>query len=170
MKKFFSAILVFALMLFAIPTITYAADGFVDANSPYFEGETDVSYRIYSSYYVSIPTSIDSSYGTGEISVTMDNIEDGYHIKVSITNLNESGKLAITSETGNTAYLNVLRDSGLYNVYSDGIVTNFYPADYPNGGTATTNISFDTGGEYFKPGTYHGTICFRVECIPDSTN
>lgn len=165
MKKFLSIFTMLAVLMTTTPAL--ASDMLVNTSQGDFIGQTDISYRVYSSYYVSIPTSINADDTYGEISVSMANVESGYHVSVYITNLTETGKITVTSESGNTGYLQVTRDNGLYNVGTDGLVTEFYQSDYTDGGIATTNIGFDSAGELMKPGLYNGTVCFRIECRQD---
>lgn len=171
MKKFFTILLAAALMLVALPTVAFAEDygEYVEADKSNFEGQTTVDYHAYSSYYVSIPTSISEYDTSGTVSVTMDNIEYGHHIEVYITNLDENGFLTVTSDNGYNGLLSVLYDDGLHTADSSGLIGTFYPESYNNTGAASTNISLDKAmmGN-FKAGTYHGVICFRVECVPDT--
>lgn len=167
MKKILAVITSFALLLCAFPAVAYASDYSEYVEQGNFEGTTDVEYHVYSSYYVTIPTSINSYNNSGVVSVTMDNIESGYHIEVYITNLNDEGMLPVYSNTGQSGALSVLYDGGLRTAFSDGLIGTFYPADYDYSGTASTEISFEKGYTT-KAGTYYGTMCFRVECAQDS--
>lgn len=171
MKKIFTTVLAIILMLSISPTTVQAAEysEYVEADKNNFEGQTDIDYRVYSSYYVTIPTRISEYDSSGTVSVTMDNIEQGYHIEIYITNLDSEGCLTVSSDNGNTGKLNVLHDNGLYTVYEDGLVTKFYPGSYGYAGTASTDISFANAmSGNTKAGTYHGTVCFRIECVPDT--
>lgn len=169
MKKFLSSILTIALL--AASSVTAKADEYseyVETNRGNFVGETSLDYHVYSSYYVTIPTSIGEYDTSGNIAVTMDNIEQGHHVEIYITNLDSEGYLTVTSDNGNTGKLNVLHDNGLYTVQPDGLVNKLYPGSYTDTGVANTDISFDKSMDSnTKAGTYHGTVCFRVECLPD---
>lgn len=170
MRKLIASILA-ATLLIATSTFGVSADDYseyIEAETGYFTGQTSIDYHIYSSYYVTIPTSIGEYDTSGTITVTMNSIEDSHHIEVYITNLDSDGLLEVTSDSGNIEKLNVLHDDGLYTVQNDGLVKEFYPADYQVEANATTNISFAKSGMgNNKAGTYHGTVCFRVECLPD---
>lgn len=171
MKKFLAMILAAMLSMTAFGMTAHAEDysQYVESENSNFEGQTSIDYHAYSTYSVTIPTSISQYDASGTVSVTMDNIESGYHIEVHITNLNESGELTVTSDSGNTGVLAVLYSGGLYTADSTGLIGSFYPADYNYEGSASTDISFDKGTSgALKAGTYHGTVCFRVECVPDT--
>lgn len=171
MKKLLSGILTAVLFtsLFATTAFAEGQSEYVDSTRNSFEGQTSIDYHAYSSYYVTIPTNISEYDSYGDVSVTMDNIESGYHVSVYITNLDDSGFLKVTSDRGDTGKLSVLYDNGLYTADSSGLIGEFYPEKYNYSGTASTNISFDRAmAETFKAGMYHGIVCFRVECIPDA--
>lgn len=170
MRKFIASLLAATLIIVA-STFGVSADEYseyIEAETGCFTGQTSIDYHIYSSYYVTIPTSIGEYDTSGTITVSMNNIEDNHHIEVYITNLDSDGLLEVTSDSGHTEKLNVLHDDGLYTVQNDGLVKEFYPADYQAETNATTNISFAKSGMgNNKAGTYHGMVCFRVECLPD---
>lgn len=171
MKKIFTVLFAIMLLLNISPLTAFAEEyrEYVEADQNSFEGQTTIDYHAYSSYYVSIPTNISEYDSYGTIAVTMDNIEDGHHIEVYITNLDENGLLTVTSDNGNTGQLSVLYDNGLYTANSDGLIGEFYPETYNYTGCASTNIAFDKAMmDNFKAGTYHGVICFRVECVSNT--
>lgn len=170
MRKLLTLILIVAVATITSPASILAEDysEYVESTSGNFEGQTAVDYHVYSSYSVTIPTSISEYESSGTVSVTMGNIESGYHVEVYITNLDSDGGLAVTSDSGNTGTLSVLYDSGLRTADSTGLIGSFYPADYNYEGSASTDISFDKGASTLKAGTYHGTVCFRVECVSDT--
>jgi len=119
-----------------------------------FTAETEVSYQEYSSFYVTIPTSV-SADGTGEISVDLSNVEQGYCVSVYATNLDENGKLDVVSQYGDNGKLTVLSNGSA--VQSDGLLAKL------NGDTSNTYFSVaNDGGTVTRPGLYTGTIAFRV--------
>ena len=148
------------LALFLITTVVNAQEGYVDQYSGDFFGDTEVTYREYSTFYVTIPTSM--SVGTaGDISVILDNIEEGYHVAVGITNMDETGKLPIQSSKGDTGSLYVYRDDQTV-VNADGFITNFYPGT----DMGTTSITLQAADQ-MRAGTYSGVISFRVALEAD---
>lgn len=101
MKKIFTVLFAIMLLLNMSPLTAFAEEyrEYVEADQNSFEGQTTIDYHAYSSYYVSIPTNISEYDLYGTIAVTMDNIEDGHHIEVYITNLDENGLLTVTYVT-----------------------------------------------------------------------
>ena len=152
--------------LLAFSSLAYAQEGYVDAMTGEFYGNSQVSFREYSSFYVTIPISI-SPDCPGDVTVTMDHVEDGYHVSVYLTNLDENGCITVESEAGNTGKLSVMHSGGLYNVNANGYVTSFYPANYIDGASAVIDISVASFGERMKPGTYTGILGFRIACEND---
>lgn len=173
MKKLLCFVLVF-IMTVSMFAVTASADSFVDSETtPDFTGETEIAYRAYSTYYVTIPTTV----GVGEsctISVSMGNIESGYHINVYVTN-SDSGKIVVYSDNYDenkvTGKLSILHDDTIFTGDNDGLLTSYYPEGYGEYDSASTTLTFekalDAMTEPFKPGSYHGTVCFKVECVKD---
>lgn len=148
--------IVIAAMMMICPV--FANDGYVYENSGEdFLCDTEVSYQAYSSFYVTIPTSIGLN-ESGRITATTGNLEEGRHIAVYATNLDESGKLDVTNQYGDSAKLLVF--SGNEIVGSTGFITSFYPGGGLTEGS--TIFSVDTDGSGMKPGLYSGIIAFRV--------
>lgn len=173
MKKIVCILIALMLVFASLPAF---ADGeYADASTGGYYGETEFDYHVYSYYYVTIPTHVDAG-GTGTLSVSMDYIEDGYHIEAYVTNLDNDGCLTIYSDnydTNNiTGKLGVVKylsdDMTTASVGETGLIGEFYPNDYAQNTSASVRIGFrNCAGENLLPGGYHGVICFRVECMPD---
>ena len=173
MKKILVVLMV--LVLLASTSVVANAETFVDSTQGSFVGETEFDYHVYSYFFVTIPTHIDAG-SYGEFAVTMDYIEDGYHIDAYITNLDENGYVTVYSDNYNTnnvtAKIAVVKDVGdeLHecNVGADGLFGTYYPTDYSPNQLASTNIGFTNAMvDNILPGGYHGVLCFRVECTHD---
>lgn len=174
MKKFLCVLL--TLILICVPmSIVANAEEFVDSAESNYEGQTDFDYHVYSYYFVTIPTHIDAD-SYGELSVTMGYIENGYHIEAYVSNVDEQGLITVYADDYNTSNVtakvgvikDVLAETGSITIDSSGLIGMFYPADYGQYDFATTTIGFTKAmGDNILPGVYHGTICFRIECMPD---
>ena len=159
MKKIFITLLT-ALLL--VTTVSAEDMIFLDSGEEYY-GETEVTYQEYSSFYVSIPTQI-SDMMDGEVSVTLDHIEEGYHVGVYATNLDDYGYVPISS--GN--------DSGKMRLYGgdrtvggDGFIGRLNQAN--NGDVGVIKLSVSPASDHkLKPGIYTGSISFRICCEVDS--
>ena len=128
-----------------------------------FFGDSPVSFREYSSFYVTLPIMIEPDV-TSELSVTMDSIEDGYHVEVYATNLDGEGLVTVTSGN-NTGKLALVKDNGSVNVDGSGFIASFSPEIYTD--VAITNLTVMRTGERLKPGVYTGSVSFRVSCVKD---
>ena len=171
-RKLFALIFAVSLLFssanaFAEDIIFDTQEGFVDETQEAFYGDTNVSYRVYSSFYVTIPTSITPENCSGDITVDMCNVEEGYHIDVYATNLRQGGVFAVQATNGNTGDLHLTKDYGNEIVSESGWIASFYPADYIDNPIATANIGVDASGELLKPGLYSGTVSFRIACVQD---
>ena len=169
-RKLVAIVSSIALLFTFTPPTAFAQEGFVDSSMDAFYGDTEVSYRVYSSFYVTIPASISMDNPTGVISVTMDNIESGYHVSVYATNLDAEGKFEVVSNNGDTGKMFVTKDNGASTIDASGFIESFYPDRFieGEGALATTYIQVTPDGQAFKPGTYTGTLSFRIACEQDS--
>lgn len=174
MKKFLCALLTVLLVCVPMSMVAHA-ETYVDSEYGNYEGQSEFDYHAYSHYFVTIPTHIDAD-NSGELAVTMDGIEDGYHIEAYVTNLDADGCITVYSQNYDTDNLttavgvvyDVGNPNGSKNVTPDGLIGKYYPADHTDGTPATTNIGFTKPMDMnVKPGIYHGVICFRVECVHD---
>ena len=151
------------VILMAVPV---CADEYGDMWNDVY-GETDISCHVYSTYYVTIPTELTSDNPNGEVTVTMDHIEDGYHIDLYATNLAPGSSIDLQSEKGNVINVGV-RKNGNYYIDDTGLIATFYPEYYTaDGDMAYGLISLGDIPLNAKPGVYSGKLYFRVSCVED---
>ena len=130
-------------------------------------GETDVSCHVYSSYYVTLPAELTPEHPEGEITISMNNIEDGYHVELYATNINSGSTVEVTSDKGDTFLLTARKYSTV--CFDDtGLIASFTPDYYSdNDPLAYAYVSVSGFPERVKPGDYRGSINFRVACVKD---
>lgn len=175
MKKCFTRILSTALsigmaMFFIIsPVLADETDVTASENGGTYTTSSTVSYHVYSKYKVSVPMTIsEESEYCAAINVTMDQVEDGKHIDVYVSNLNSDGKITVTSSSGNEAYLTVKHGSNDSDIQSDGLIYTFEKTEEAaKGTTMTENVKLEGQDENLSGGTYTGSIEFRFECNDD---
>lgn len=170
MKKIVSVLLAVVAMCLIVASPAFAAggdDGFVDGANGVFYGQSEFEFHEYSSFYVMVPTNIPAD-GCGFVSVTMNDIEDGYHINMYVTNMDENGMIDVSTLNGTTGKVAVQYNNQMNNLDSTGHIGSFYPADYSSGEYATTNVTLVKSDMYdLGAGLYHGVVCFKVECVED---
>ena len=167
MKKIV-AVMLAVITLVAVSVTSFSAE---EVNSEYgsYSAQTDVSYEVYSTYDVTVPTFL--TYGqTGRITVTMTDIATGYHIEVAVTNMGQDGTIPLYSDINNFGTQN-----GKFSLMVNGspyeLVDSHVIADlYKESADITTNETYvDLGFEISErptgAGTYGGMICLRFDCI-----
>ena len=161
MKKILALIMVMILMFIPVAADEEIGDVFNDVY-----GESDVFCHVYSSYYVTIPTELTPEHPEGEITISMNNIEEGYHVDLYATNLNGS-MVDLSSDNGNTYSVNAFK-YGNVSFDDTGLIASFYPDYYDdNNPLAYAYVSVSGFPEKIKPGDYKGSISFRVSCVKD---
>ena len=170
-KGIVGALISFALILgmstaaFASETVQMDEGGYAE-----FNGSSDVDYHVYSTYTVTIPAVINRDTGyTGNVDVTMDNIEEGYHVNAYISNLDDDACIVVTNQKGRTAKLRVDYNNGQMSCTAEGLIGTWYPADF-NSEMTTASVDAHLIPEdlfMISSGSYTGAVCFKVECVPD---
>lgn len=167
MKKIV-AVMLLVIALFAI-SVTSSYAEVVDSEYGSYSAQTDVSYEVYSTYDVTVPTFL--TYGqTGRITVNMSDIATGYHIEVAVTNMGQDGTIPFYSDVNNYGTQNgkfsLIVNGSPYELVDSHVIADLYKE---NADTTTNETYVDIGFEIAeKPvgaGTYGGMICLRLDCI-----
>lgn len=178
MKRFLALVLTAVLVLSMSTTAFAEGYNYTQGNTQEYSGsgETTVNAKIYSTCYVSIPETINYVEGeTWDVSLTDMYVEDGYAIRVSVSNMsndgsivltnpNESRKLDYTIEEVETHRLLSQNDPLLCELkYSDIEYDEIYGST-PCAFSFTGHIANETLS--MKPGTYTGTMQYEVRIEP----
>ena len=167
MRKIIAFLLV-AVLILALSVSAVSADGeeFVDTGHSTYTGETDIECHAYSTFMVTIPSTLYEDMD-GVIRISSANIEDGYHVAVYLTNVDDVGQVTVTNASGDTGKVNIYKNGALYMQDGTGLFHEFLSYDYDENRSAYCNISFSiVPGTCTKAGDYTGVICYRVDCIP----
>ena len=161
MKKAIALITTIVLMM-SVSATAFAED--LSAGN----GETEIRTHIYSSYNITIPAVIDLANGnTADVQLNNAMLEDGYSIKVYVTNTADFGGIRLMHENG--------RDSiqcTLQNIETNMIAN----AQNPLVTFQNTDIVESSAIKYFEitadsigiPGNYSGTMQYSFECQPNN--
>lgn len=168
MKKVIA--LVLSLVLVLSMSVTAFADNLTEYSA---SGSATVSLKIYSSCYVTIPETIDVNTGNSwNIEIVSINVLDNEAIKVSVTNLPNTGEIEL-SNPNTTKTINFALNDGDGNRLDTNNTTLalFTPEDLTVevatksfSGEVTTNL------QDMKAGTYSGTMQYSVSIEEYSGN
>ncbi len=134
-------------------------------------GSSTISTRIYSSYTISIPATIEVTeyFNSATVSIAEVNIEDGYEINVYISNLEtldmgEGIKLTHTNGTNTIGCTFSSTENGAMISSSDMPLVTFSTPEFE---TSTYSKNFYIYPETFgKAGLYTGTMNYTFDCTP----
>lgn len=170
MKKFY-CILIALIIVLSMTIPVMAVESYCNTgDGQYSSGHIEVTHHSYSTFQLEIPLSADSSM-PNYITAYNPNLEDGCHIEIFVTNLNEDGTLNMTHTSGAVYTMVLYNESDAHQLtYQDPLLASFSIEDFNNTDSATS-IFWIQGGDQFtmKAGSYTGKICYRIECNP-STN
>lgn len=166
MKKIV-AVMLAVITLIAVSVTSFSAE-VVDSEYGAYSAQTDVSYEVYSTYDVTVPTFL--TYGqTGRINVTMSDIAPGYHIEVAVTNMGQDGTIPLYSDVNNFDTQNgkfSLRVNGIpYEPIDSHVIAELYVDSTDTTNENFVEIGFDIAEKPTGAGTYGGMICLRFDCI-----
>jgi len=159
MKKILATLLTLSLLLTA-STTAFAYDE--STFSGY--GQTELTASAISTYTVTIPSTVNLTYGQGEVTVTNADIADGYEIEVVASNLNSNGGIDMTHTTkeGVTTTCYLMTADGTSVTSENPVIVTIKDTQISNGSAYT----------YFwgelpanaKAGTYTGTMTYNLYC------
>ena len=156
--------LLMAVMLIVGCTFSASATEFNAYNQNVGSGEIAVTSHLYSHFDISIPETLDTSVG-GEVAITNASIEDGYAIKVSVSNFNNRHCIEMTHKTQpNVTAEMTLRGNWGFNKEPD-VIVKFTDDDIQNGSaTSPLNANIDSRA---VAGEYEGTVSYFIDCSED---
>lgn len=157
MKKFVAILTV--LLLMAVLPLTVLAD---DSGS----GSSTITTHISSHYSIVIPATIDLTQGnTSQVSIENASIEDGYSVKVFLTELDDPNGIRLFNASGSN-YIVCSITNAETNSIADATnpLATFTKENIANSVT-TKNFYLDTDSTSVA-GTYTGTMHYRFECSP----
>lgn len=146
----------------SISVTAFAAEDMYAGN-----GETQIKAHVYSRYSISIPATIDLRNGDmGEVTISDADIEDGYSVKIFLTNATSPNGITLTHTNGMSTI-----ECSIFNIEENTIATE----NIPIVSFTDSDIEQGTGTKYFslqpetfgKAGDYSGTMQYRFECLPN---
>lgn len=153
------ALLLLATTLLLPCKNTFASEAYIDtALQNEYETSMQVSCRQYSHYSVSVPIELPEG-NEGHVSVTDASFENGFHLDMFVSNLNEENKIVLANSDGDeiTATVNV----------DNAVVSRDFPAcTFTGNGIHTISYNKDWTANA-KAGIYDGTICFKFVLSTD---
>lgn len=163
MKKIL-ALCLSVVMLLSLSTTAFAAEIWDESAG---SGETEVYAHIYSSYFISIPATIDLRNGEqGEITLTDANIEEGYEVNVYCTNIFENGIRLYHTVDSNIGITCVLTDvDNTIQYTSETPLATFVQDDFSQG-AITKYFGLHLMDDLSKAGDYVGVMEYSFECSP----
>lgn len=170
MRKFLSVLFAVVLLL-SMCTVAYADDGtHVDVGSGEdYNGEISVYCHTYSSYDITIPYELDVS-SQADITIRNANIEEGYHLEVYATNLDENGLISVYTMTPGGAEVEgklFLYAEGTLVTSESNLLCTFTSSELLNPRAAHYIYTFPSSDDVQRAGVYRGTLCIRVACVPN---
>lgn len=172
MRKFVSMLLAL-LLLVSMCMVAYADDGtHVDVGGGEdYSGEIVVSCHTYSTYNISIPYEMVD--GTAEyITITDANIEEGYHLEVYATNLDENSLIDVytTAPNGEEVCGKMLLYAGGGQVTSEsnGLICMFTSDELIQPRAEHYFYTIASAADVVRAGVYRGSLCIRVACVPNN--
>ena len=146
--------MILALILTASVSVTAFAED-LSAGS----GEIEIQAHIYSHYTISIPEIIDLRNGDmGEVTISDADIEDGYSVKVFLTNATSPNGITLTHTNGISTI-----ECSIINIEENTIATENIPiVSFANSDIKYFSLQPETFG---KAGDYIGTMQYRFECL-----
>lgn len=174
MKKYITKIItafvvVCVLLSMAVPAFAASTYGYIGDEEQYGTGNIEVTHHSYSTFQLDIPLYADSAM-PNQITASYPNIEDGYQIEISVTNLNEDGTIDMVHTSGAVSGMILYNETDAMQLtYNQNVLATFAIDDFDASQTATS-VFYIQGGDQFsmKAGTHTGTICYRIECNPIS--
>ena len=162
MKRLISILIALCLLLCITP-LTVSADSQVYEGT----GSATMSYREYSSYCILIPEFIDAEAGYYTFQAEYLNITDYEKVFVTVTNLDENGRLLFTHESGNYT---LKKNLEVYGTADGGGLPDGMPQNcvgYFSGEDTTSKVMFGVGFDNYeceraRAGLYSATVEFAV--------
>lgn len=155
MKKFLP-ILLCATLLLSSPTTAFAYDGNYTGY-----GEAELTAYAYSSFNVTIPSTVDLTYGGGQVVVTDADLDTGYQVVITVTNLNANGRIDMTHKTKS----GVTSECILNNVTADNPILAVIKDTDISDGYGCANF-FGQMADGAAAGSYSGTMAYNIYCDP----
>ncbi len=155
MKKLLALLLSFTMML-ATSTTAFAYDGNFTGY-----GEAELTAYAYSTFNVTIPSTVDLTYGGGQVIVSDADLDSGYQVVITVTNLNSNGRIDMTHKTKS----GVTSECELVNVTSENPILAVIKDTDINDGNGYANFS----GHMIDgsaAGSYTGTMQYNIYCDP----
>lgn len=161
MKRLISILIALCLLLCITP-MTVSADSQVYERT----GSSTMTYREYSSYCILIPEYIDAEAGQYTFQAEYLNITDYEKVFVTVTNLDENGKLLFTHESGNYT---LKKNLEVFDATGSGVLPNMPEncVGYFSGEDTMSKIMFGVGFDNYeceraRAGLYSATVEFAV--------
>lgn len=155
MKKLL-ALLLSATMLLSFSTTAFAYDG-----NYIGYGEAELTAYAYSTFDVTIPSTVDLTYGGGQVIVSNADLDTGYQVVITVTNLNANGRIDMTHKTKS----GITSECVLNNVTTENpILAIIKDTDIQDG-----NGYSDFFGQMIDgaaAGSYSGTMQYYIYCDP----
>ena len=166
MKRIIAILLAVICAVSVSVTASAVEEQFVDSSQGSYFAETDIQCKVYSTYLVTVPTNIDVR-NTGQVTVNMDDVADGYQVEAYLCNLDANGCIPLYADKDNYDTVNgkvQLTVDGEYCEYDEyGKIYTFDKTNADQSG----DVSFNLGFVVYQPvgaGTYEGVVCFRFDC------
>ena len=161
------AILLAVVVIAAVSVVSPAAE-LVDSANGAYDAQTDIMYEVYSTYDVSVPMYIENG-GQGTVSVNMNDVALGYHVQVSVTNMDENGCVPLFFNKNDPSTRNgdvKLTVNGTpYTYTNSGMLYYFDKQSADSNGDVSFTLGFQPNNSPVGAGTYDGVICFRFDCL-----
>lgn len=160
MKKIYAFILSCVLLL-SVSTTAFAYDGNYTG-----WGESELTAYAYSSFTVTIPATVDLTHGGGQVIVSDADLDAGYQVVVTVTNLNENGNIDMVHKTkeGITSECSLSNSMGTLSA-ENTILAIIKDTDIQSDGNGYADFFGQmVGGS--KAGGYTGTMRYNIYCDP----
>lgn len=155
MKKIFALLLSCTLFL-SLTTVAFAYDGNYTGC-----GETELTAYAYSTFNVTIPSTVDLTYGGGQVIVSNADLDTGYQIVITVTNLNANGGIDMTHKTKS----GVTSECYLNNVTTENPILAIIKDTDIQDGNGYSDF-FGQMADGAAAGSYSGTMQYNIYCDP----
>ena len=165
MKRLFSVLLA-VIIIVAVSIVTSSAE-VVDSAMGSYEAQTDIYYEVYSTYDVSVPMFIESG-GQGTVTVNMNDVAPSYHVQVSVTNMDELGRVPLYADKSDPSTQNgnvkLTVNGSVYTYERSGMIYYFDKQSVDSNGDVSFTLGYFANEAPIGAGYYEGVICFRFDC------